>query len=994
MYPNLTPTLVVLLALATGAALFIALRGPFLRRLALREVVRRRREATLVVLGSMLGTAIIVGSLIVGDTLNFSVKQAAYQHLGPIDEIVTSSDLSQGQQASDRLAVLRNDPSVDGILAAYGDLAAVARGSGSARVAEPRVAVWDLSFSDAAAFGSASDGSSGISGPGPGPGQVVINTDLASALRASAGDELTLYLYGSPMRFRVARVIPTVGVAGASIDGVANDAFLPPGTLVSAASSGQVGGASGSQALGSQPPAPQPRSFVFVSNAGGVESGNTLSDPVSRKIRSALGPLVNGTSVEKAKQDVLAAAKASGDTLGSLFLMIGSFAIIAGFLLLVNVFVMLAEGRKSELGMLRAIGMKRSRLVRSFVIEGTVYALVASLLGVAAGIGVGRAVGAIAARIFSGQSSGDTLNLVFHMTPVSLVNGFALGFLIALVTVALTSVRISRINIIAAIRDLPPEDRQMKRRWVIVSTILVPVFGALAAGAIAKSQGVGSYLFPALAAMCLGPLLLRVAPKRVVYSGVALAVLAWTLVASTVRPHLMDTGSNTTFMAIGILLTFSAVILVSQNQELVTAPLRPLVERASQIGLSTRLGIAYPLGKRFRTGVLLLMYGMVVFVLVFITTLSALVQGTVSRSVASASGGFGIRADFNPAAPIRDPSETLRSGSFAGKVGVVAPLSAAIGTVTDLNPLVEDPVRTVVVGIDPSIEQAGGFPLSKRSEDFETDQAAWEAALSDPGYAIVDNMLGQLDSGGPPQTLLYPGDTFTLTDPQTGASEQKTIVGILDSSYAFYGMGGGMVSPILVSQAAGLEQFGSGLRPAAALIQPASGVSDQALAAQLQGQFLPQGVVATKIRESVEQSFSSSRGFFELMQGFVALGLLVGIAGLGVAMIRAVRERRRSIGVLRALGFPARTVQRAFLTESLLIALEGVILGSVLSLVTTYQLFKSSDVFRTAQGGFSVPWLAIVVLGVVAIAASVLASAWPARQASHIQPAVALRIVD
>ena len=43
--------------------------------------------------------------------------------------------------------------------------------------------------------------------------------------------------------------------------------------------------------------------------------------------------------------------------MGSLFLFIGSFSIIAGILLLVNVFVMLAEERKSQLGMLHAVGL-------------------------------------------------------------------------------------------------------------------------------------------------------------------------------------------------------------------------------------------------------------------------------------------------------------------------------------------------------------------------------------------------------------------------------------------------------------------------------------------------------------------------------------------------------------------------------------------------------------------------------------------------------------
>ncbi len=384
---------------------------------------------------------------------------------------------------------------------------------------------------------------------------------------------------------------------------------------------------------------------------------------------------------------------------------------------------------------------------------------------------MGRAVVVVAARIFSGFQGSGALHVVYHVTPVSLINGFAIGFLIALVTVALTSLRISRINIIAAIRDLPTEGgRRMKRRWVVLSTILAAVFGALSVPAIASS-GVGAYLFPPLAVVCLVPMLLRVAPKRWVYSGVALAVLVWSLAASTVRPQLLENGGSAAFILMGVLLTFSAVLLVSQNQEVVTAPLRPLIDRASQLGLSTRLAVAYPLGKRFRTGAILIMYGLVVFTLVIITVMSALFLSTVTRQVASASGGFGIRADFNPAAPIPDPSRTLTTGRFAGKVEAVAPLSAARGKVTDLNAALTSPVDAVVVGVDASIVQGEGFLLAERSANLEGDRAAWSAVLSDPRYVIVDNLLGQLASGGP--TLLRPGGTFTLTDPLTGARARR-----------------------------------------------------------------------------------------------------------------------------------------------------------------------------------------------------------------------------
>jgi putative ABC transport system permease protein len=92
---------------------------------------------------------------------------------------------------------------------------------------------------------------------------------------------------------------------------------------------------------------------------------------VTRAINASLGDLrANGAIVSQPKKEVLDAAQRTGDQLGSLFLFIASFSIIAGVMPLVNVFVMLADERRGQLGMLRAIGMRRRRLTGEFALEG------------------------------------------------------------------------------------------------------------------------------------------------------------------------------------------------------------------------------------------------------------------------------------------------------------------------------------------------------------------------------------------------------------------------------------------------------------------------------------------------------------------------------------------------------------------------------------------------------------------------------------------------
>ena len=103
-----------------------------------------------------------------------------------------------------------------------------------------------------------------------------------------------------------------------------------------------------------------------------------------------------------------------------------------------------------------------------------------------------------------------------------------------------------------------------------------------------------------------------------------------------------------------------------------------------------------------------------------------------------------------------------------------------------------------------------------------------------------------------------------------------------------------------------------------------------------------------------------TRQIFQLFQGYLAMGLIVGIAGTAVVMVRAVRERRRQIGTLRALGFGARPVGRSFAIETGFVAAEGTVIGAVLALVTLYDIVALSDSFGKMT--FSIPYVPLAVL--------------------------------
>ena len=977
MYPNLLMPLLTIVAVAVAGLTWLIVRQPVSRRLAGRQIARRKTEAVLVLTGSVLGTAIIVGALVVGDTLNHSVRQDAYRTLGPIDERVVPADPATVHSVVGRLMALKRESEVDGVLAVQLDQAAATATSPAGRSAEPRVLAWDVNLASAATFGRAG-GRSGLSGPNPTAGHVVVNAPLATSLRVHAGDPITLYLYGRPQSLVVDRVVAEAGLAGTGLGATVNrNAFLPPGSLAALAHS--AGSA--------------PRTVVLVSNRGGVESGDKLTTAVTQRIRAALGPLAHRVSIESPKHTVLSAAQKTGDALGALFLMIGSFSIIAGALLLVNIFVMLAEERKAQLGMLRAIGMKRSRLIGSLTLEGATYAVVSVIPGLALGVAVGYGVAFVAGRIFSSWSTDGTgLTISFAVTPTSVVNGVAMGLIIAIATILLTSVRISRFNIIGAIRDLSPTATNRTRRGLLVGgCVLAGVTALVAVPALASSAPVPTLLLPSLIALFLVPALRLKLSARAAATASAAFVLVWSLVAPVVRPRIFDTPSMAVYVVSGTLVAFSAVILVSQNQQVVLWPVRRLLDRPSETALAARLAVAYPLAKRFRTGATLIMYALVTLVLVLLAEITGMINKSVDRSVADSTAGYSLRLDVNPAAA-RQTMADLQRGPFRPDIAGVTPLTTALASVSDPGHRTTEPLRALAVGVPARGLDAMRF--DRRLKTLSTDAAVWALVARDPSYVVLDSNFGA--TGGPNGRFYEPGDTFQVTNPATSAAATRTIAGILKSSIAFYASSGESVNafPFIGSVDSVRALFGPSAQVTAALVRTTPAVDPQQLAPRLQGHYLAASMVATPIAANVRRMFASSTAFFQLMQGFLALGLLVGVTGLGVVMVRAVRERRRTIGVLRALGFRSRTVARSFLFESGLIAVEGIVLGSVLGVLTTWLMYQKSAAFDGIRNGFPIAWSMIGILVAATFVASLLATIGPARRAAGIKPAIAVRVSD
>jgi ABC-type antimicrobial peptide transport system permease subunit len=101
---------------------------------------------------------------------------------------------------------------------------------------------------------------------------------------------------------------------------------------------------------------------------------------------------------------------------------------------------------------------------------------------------------------------------------------------------------------------------------------------------------------------------------------------------------------------------------------------------------------------------------------------------------------------------------------------------------------------------------------------------------------------------------------------------------------------------------------------------------------------------------------------FQLLGGF---GLLLGVLGLGIVILRGVHERTGELALLRSVGYTGGTLQRVILIENLLLLSVGIGVGLVAAILAVLP--------NMAFGG-SIPWLRLTaILGAVLLTGVIVA---------------------
>ncbi len=776
------------------------------------------------------------------------------------------------------------------------------------------------------------------------------------------------------------------------------------------------------------------------------------------------------------KQRVLDEADEVGSVVTSIFVIMGLFSIMVGVLLIFLIFVMLAAARRTEMGMARAVGAKRRHLVQMFVFEGSVYALISGAVGVFLGLGASALIVVIVNRIFAGGGgdASEDFQLTRHFEVRSAVVAYCLGMIITLATVGVSAFRVSRTNIVAAVRGLPVPITVTTAGWrEIVLTparaAIVPLQLCARAGlALAAAKPLASlgYIIqawwaavqvPFIVIQTLAQVLWRpfrqgwlalavgvviafagiandeAAPFRI---GVSLMIVGLGLTMRSIlqrtamRPDVRDRlaytfmgglmlafwivpfdslqavvgeleGGIEMFFISGIAMVAAAVWTVMYNADLLLRFLAFITRPVGKLRPVLVTAVAYPMSAKFRTGLTLAMFALVIFTLIVMSILTKSFSTAVA-DVDTVALGWDIQGTVNFNTPIEDMRQAID-----GHPDLSLDDFEAIGGYTYIFVDARQPGA--------SNQRWRGYAVRAADDDFldategklkliadgygDTEKEAWQALRGDATLAIVDSLVVPSRSGFDDdeipfelEGIFYEDDRMDAIDlevrePSSGQVVDLKVIGVLDQlTDAFGEIGMGMV----VSKRAWDQAVPFSIPTTTYRFKVAPGVDAPRTARTIEAAFQEHGMETDVLEELVGDAAAANRAFNYLFTGFMGLGLLVGIAAVGVISLRAVVERRQQIGVQRAIGYRRRMVQMGFLLESSFVVLLGVAIGVGLGTIISFNIVNEiRDQVESIR--FGIPWLQILIIIAVAYVFSLLTTFLPARQASRIYPAEALR---
>jgi putative ABC transport system permease protein len=828
-----------------------------------------------------------------------------------------------------------------------------------------------------------------------GPSEAIVAEPLADAMRIDPGDQLMVFFIPPTLANATSGSQGAGPVEGAE-EGSTDIHYATVTVKEVVKDSGKAGYHSGRTVfvtLGTAQAildSPGLINNIRVSNAGGVVDGAKNSEEVKETLEEALAGIAPAVdmqadqfAVNADKEEGVEMAEESASNMGDFLLMASVFTVMAGTLLIINIFTMLAEERKKELGISRAIGMRRSSLVRTFTFEGVIYSFIAAAIGAFLGLAIGY--GLISGMMMGFEGVDD---IPFYYKNSSILIAFVVGSLITIGTVAYSSWKVSKLNIVRAIRSID-EPKTMARSLndvllggAVLGAGLLVTFVAFSPGGSLVLQALGPNVI--IVGACL--LARRWIARESAYTAMGLGLLAYSI-WGLFNLEAGETEGMLAIVVVGLTLVGGGVLALVSNSRPIVRGVGWLLARSPRGKAVATPAIANPLNKGFRTGMTIAMFGLIIFIVVLFSIFFAIFNPDAEGE----KGGYDLVATSSV------PIDDIRDINFNGTGGetpqvVYDTLDSKVRYVDGMTvygfwgtfsvngeemPVYGPPYRQVM-GIDEGFASHTEYALTDRSPDYATDRDAWLALAADPNLCIMDK------STASDHTSVKPGAVITLPDSAAPCgSRNYTVIGIADQ-FAFTG--------IFVQKEGLQSDFPHLGGDTLFLVTVKEGEDQEVVAKDLESDMSALGMNVQVFDDIIAEYQKAVDQIFTMFSLFMALGLVVGVVSLGVLAIRSVIERKQEIGIMRAMGYRKGMVLGVFSTEMLFVTVMGILVGLSTGYVSGYGIWSTS--MADFDVDFAIPWDNIGLVIAITLVAAVVCTFIPAYKASRTNPAEAVRWIE
>src|SRR5215471_7780490 len=841
-------------------------------RIVARNLLARKFRLFATALAVTLGVAFMAGTLVLTDTMGKTFNDLSAGVYKGTDAVVRATAVFNGPQMTGE-----QRPLVSGTL-----LGSLSRVPGVAAAEGSIFGYTRLIGSDGKALGNPASGAPTLGGnwnqvaalnpwtltAGHAPQaahQVVIDAKSARDGHLKVGDTTTVLVKGPPQRVHITGII-SFGAAD-SPGGASVVLFTTPTAQRLVAAPGEF------------------TSILFVAKPGASQQQlvSNLRAVLPHGLES-----ITGAALTKEMQDTFQQMLSIFNTF---MLTFAGIALVVGAFMIFNTFSITVAQRTRENGLLRALGASRRQVLGAVLTEALAVGVIASAIGLAAGVAVAAGLKAMLDALGFGLPPGS---IVFSGRTI-LVAGLA-GIAVTLVAAVSPARKAAKVPPVAAMQD-----------------------------AVAGSTGYGS-------------------KERVMVGSAILAAGT----AALITGLFTNVGSRTLMVGLGIVLVFFAVTVLGRTVSLplshaLGAPLPKL--RGVTGTLAQRNAMRNPKRTAASASALMIGVGLVAFISILASSSTATANATIDRTFAGdivIDSGGGLMGGVDPA--------------LAAQLGNLPQVAAATGVA--IGPAQVLGKVELLTGVDPrgASQIFDVRPVSGSVAALGRADIAVYKDVATAEHLKLGSVVSALFRDTGPQKLrvaLIYGDATAAPAPRyfLGNSAFNANFPVRYDSQVFVKKAPG------ASNAAALAAV-----RAAADRYSGTSVMDQA---------------AYKADRA-----KATRQILMLVYAMLALAILIALLGIGNTLALSIFERTRELGVMRAVGMTRRQLRATIRWESVIVALQGTVLGLLIGLFFGWALVLSMK--NQGITVFSVPVPSLVIVVVLAAVAGVVAAILPSRRAAKL----------